>query len=265
MSVIKRNNVRVSGTGSRAIVFAHGFGCDQAMWRLVAPAFEPHYRVVLFDHLGAGGSDLSSYDPACYDRLEAYADDVVAICDALHLERPIFVGHSVSAMIGIVAAVRNPLRLGQLVLVGPSPCYINDDGYVGGYTRADIEALLDFLDDNYVAWARMMAPTIMGNTDRPELGTELQDSFCLTDPTAARQFARVTFLSDTRSELDKVQVPTLILQCDQDAIAPAAVGDYVHAAMRGSTLVRMKATGHCPHLSAPEETIAAIRTYLDRQ
>jgi sigma-B regulation protein RsbQ len=265
MSVIKRNNVRVSGKGCRAIVFAHGFGCDQAMWRLVAPAFEQDYRVVLFDHLGAGGSDLSSYDPARYDRLEAYADDVIAICDALQLERPVFVGHSVSTMIGVLAAARAPQRFGQLVLVGPSPCYMNDDGYMGGYTHADIDALLDFLDDNYVAWARMMAPTIMGNADRPELGTELQDSFCRTDPTAARQFARVTFLSDTRAELARVTVPTLILQCDQDAIAPAAVGDYVHAAIPGSTLIRMKATGHCPHLSAPEETIAAIRAYLDRQ
>lgn len=263
MSIIKRNNVRVSGRGGRAIVFAHGFGCDQAMWRFVAPAFEPDHRVVVFDHLGAGASDLSCYDPARYDRLEAYADDVIEICSALQLERPVFVGHSVSAMIGVLAAVRAPQCFGRLVLVGPSPCYIDDGDYVGGYSREDVHGLLDFLDDNFVAWTHAMAPAIMGNADRPELGAELQQSFCRVDPTVARQFARVTFLSDTRPELDKVTLPTLILQCTQDAIAPEAVGAYVHRAIAGSTLVRMQAAGHCPHLSAPGETIAVIRAYLD--
>ena len=262
MSIIKRNNVRVSGKGSRAMVFAHGFGCDQAMWRFVAPAFEHDYRVVLFDHLGAGASDLSCYDPGRYDRLDAYADDVIAICDALQLEKPVFVGHSVSAMIGVLAAVRAPQCFSHLILVAPSPCYIDDGEYIGGYTRADIEGLLEFLDDNFVAWTQALAPAIMGNPHRPELGKELQESFCRVDPTVARQFARVTFLSDTRSELERVSLPSLILQCAQDAIAPDAVGDHVHRAIAGSTLVRMQATGHCPNLSAPDETIAAIRAYL---
>jgi sigma-B regulation protein RsbQ len=263
MPVLKRNNVKVSGRGSQAIVFAHGYGCDQAMWRLVAPAFEQDYRVVLFDHLGSGGSDISAYDPARYDRLDAYADDLLAICDALALERPIFVGHSVSAMIGVLAAARASERFERLVLVGPSPCYINDGDYVGGYTRADIDGLIDFLDDNFVAWSQAMAPAIMGNPDRPELGAELQQSFCRVDPAVARQFARVTFLSDTRAQLAQVAVPTLILQCDQDAIAPEAVGRYVHGAVAGSTFVQLAATGHCPNMSAPRETIAAIRAFLE--
>lgn len=262
MSIIQRNNVRVSGNGKRAIVFAHGFGCDQAMWRFVAPSFEQDYRVVVFDHVGSGHSDLACYDPARYDRLDAYAEDVLALCDALQLERPVFVGHSVSAMIGVLAAVRAPGFFEKLVLVGPSPCYMNDGDYVGGYTRADIEGLLQFLDDNFVAWTHAMAPAIMGNPDRPELGGELQQSFCRVDPNVARQFARVTFLSDTRAELAKVKVPTLVMQCAQDAIAPDSVGEYVHREIAGSTLLRMQATGHCPNLSAPEETSAAIRAFL---
>lgn len=262
MSILKRNNVRVSGRGSRAILFAHGFGCDQAMWRFVAPAFEQDFRVVLFDHLGLGHSDLSCYDSRRYDRLEPYAEDVLAICDALQLERPVFVGHSVSAMIGVLAAVHAPQRFEHLVLIAPSPCYINDGEYIGGYSREDIESLLDFLDDNFVAWNRAMAPAIMGNPDRPELSEELAQAFCRVDPAVGRQFARVTFLSDTRAALGQVAVPSLILQCRQDQIAPETVGAYVHRAIPGSTLVHLNATGHCPNISAPQETIAVLRTYL---
>lgn len=263
MSILDRHCVRVSGRGRRTLVFAHGFGCDQSMWRFVAPTFERDTRVVVFDHVGAGGSDLSGYDPARYDRLDAYADDVLAICDALALERPVFVGHSVSAMIGVLAAVRAPRRFDRLVLVAPSPCHVNDGDYVGGYERADVDALLSFLDDNFVAWSHAMAPAIVGNPERPHLGRELRRSFCRVDPGIARQFARVTFLSDHRATLPKVEVPSLILQCASDALAPLGVGDYMNRAMPGSTLVRMAATGHCPNLSAPEETIAAIRAYLD--
>jgi sigma-B regulation protein RsbQ len=251
------------------MIFAHGFGCDQNMWRFVAPAFADRYRIVLFDHVGAGGSDLSAYSPARYSSLQGYADDVLAICRELGLERAIFVGHSVSAMIGVLASLREPDRFDRLVLVGPSPRYINDDGngdgegdYVGGFSREDIDGLLESLDSNYLGWSSAMAPAIMGNPDRPELGEELTNSFCRTDPGIARQFARATFLSDNRADLPKVATRSLILQCSEDAIAPQCVGEYVHRQMPDSTLVLMKATGHCPNLSAPEETVAAIQGFL---
>jgi sigma-B regulation protein RsbQ len=244
------------------MIFAHGFGCDQNMWRFVAPAFAEDHRVVLFDHVGAGGSDLSAYDPDRYGSLEGYAGDVVEICAALDLEDAVFVGHSVSAMIGVLAAARAPERIGRLVLVGPSPRYIDDDGYTGGFSRADIEELLESLNSNFLGWSSALAPAIMGNPDRPELGEELTASFCRTDPDLAERFARVTFLSDNRGDLATVRVPTLVLQCSEDAIAPPAVGEYVHRSIPGSRLHRLAATGHCPNLSAPEETIAAIRAFL---
>jgi sigma-B regulation protein RsbQ len=262
-TVIKKNNVRRSGPpGAQAMVFAHGFGCDQNMWRFVAPAFETDYHVVLFDHVGAGGSDLAAYSRARYDSLQGYADDVLDICRELDLRRPIFVGHSVSAMIGVLAALREPDRFDALVMVGPSPRYTNDAGYVGGFSREDVEGLLESLDSNYLGWSSAMAPVIMGNPERPELGAELTNSFCRTDPQIASHFARVTFLSDNRADLPKLRTRSLILQCSEDVIAPAAVGEYVHGQIPDSELVRMKATGHCPNLSAPEETIAAIKAFL---
>lgn len=262
MTATQRNNVQVSGQGSRPMVFAHGFGCDQHMWRLVAPAFETTHKVVLFDHVGAGGSDLASYDPEKYDSLAGYATDVIEICDELDLSDVVFVGHSVSAMIGVLAAARAPGRFGALVLVGPSPRYINDDGYEGGFSQRDIEELLEALDSNYLGWSSAMAPVIMGNADRPELGTELANSFCRMDPAIARQFARVTFLSDNRDDLSSVGIPTLVLQCSDDVIAPAVVGDFVHERIPGSRLVQLQATGHCPNLSAPDETTDALRRFL---
>ena len=262
MSVMRKNNVRVSGQGNRPILFAHGYGGDQSMWRYVAPAFEADCRVVLFDHAGFGQSAPASYDPHAYDTLEQYAADVLAICTELRLDDVVFVGHSVSAMIGVLAANAAPRQFARLVLIGPSPCYIDEGDYVGGFSRADIDGLLDFLDDNFVGWSQAMAPVIMGNAERPELGAELQASFCRAHRAAARQFARATFLSDTRAALGQVDVPALILQCSDDAIAPASVGRYVHRAMPRSTLVQLRATGHCPNLSAPDETIAAIRAWL---
>ena len=244
------------------MLFAHGFGCDQNMWRYVTPAFEDDYRVVVFDHVGAGHSDHAAYSPAKYATLGGYADDIVEICDELGLSDVIFVGHSVSSMIGVLAASRTPGRFAKLVLVGPSPRYVNDDGYVGGFTRADIEELLDSLDSNYLGWSHAMAPVIMGTPERPELGEELTNSFCRTDPEIAGHFARVTFLSDNRADLAGVSVPTLVLQCSQDVIAPQSVGEYVHQAIPGSRLVVMEATGHCPNLSAPEETVRAIKAFL---
>ena len=264
MDPIGRNNVRVSGrpTG-RPLVFAHGFGCDQHMWRLVAPHFEDRFKVVLFDHVGAGESDISAYDVDRYSSLDGYAADVNEICQELDLEDVVFVGHSVSAMIGMLAALQDPGRYAQLVMVGPSPRYIDDDSYVGGFSREDIDGLLESLDSNYLGWSSAMAPVIMGNPDRPELGEELTASFCRTDPDIARRFAAVTFLSDNRADLGRVDVPTLVLQCSQDAIAPVEVGQYVHDAIPGSTMVMLDAVGHCPNLSAPAETTSAIAAFVN--
>lgn len=244
------------------MVFAHGFGCDQHMWRHVAPRFEDRFRVVLYDHVGAGGSDLAAYDPVRYDSLAGYADDLLLLCREMDLRDVVFVGHSVSGMIGVLAAVAEPERFAKLVLVAPSPRYIDDGTYVGGFSEADIAELLDSLESNYLGWSSAMAPVIMGNGERPELGDELTESFCRTDPRIARQFARVTFMSDNRADLGKVSQPTLVLQCRQDVIAPVAVGQYVADAIAGSRLVLLDATGHCPNLSAPDATAAAIAEFV---
>lgn len=262
MSVLERNNVRVFGRGDTAIVFAHGYGCDQSMWRLITPAFEDRYPIVLFDHVGSGQSDLSAYDPVKYSTLQGYADDILEICAALDLEHGVFVGHSVSAMIGILAAIKEPDRFDQLVLIGPSPRYIDAPDYVGGFSEGEIQELLAFQETNYLGWSRSLAPAIMGNPDRPELGEELTNSFCRTDPRVARQFAAVTFLSDNRADLAKLRARALVLQCREDVIAPLSVGEYVHRRLPDSRLVVLNATGHCPHLSAPDETIAAMRSFL---
>jgi sigma-B regulation protein RsbQ len=262
-SVQVRNNVTISGNETgRPILFAHGFGCSQEMWRSVVPAFEEDYRVVLFDHVGAGASDLTAYDRGKYDSLHGYADDVLEIIEELDLHDVVYVGHSVSAMIGVLAANHQPERFGGLVLVGPSPRYINDGDYVGGFEQADIDGLLDALDANYLGWSSAMAPVIMGNPDRPELGEELTSSFCSTDPEIARHFAHVTFLSDNRRDLAKVVTPTLVLQCTDDAIAPLPVGTFVSEQIPNSTLVVMSATGHCPNLSDPEQLSREIRAFL---
>jgi sigma-B regulation protein RsbQ len=262
MTALARNNVRVAGAGERAMMFAHGFGCDQNMWRYVAPEFEEDFRTILFDHVGAGGSDLSAYDASKYAVLSGYADDVINIGRELGLRNATFVGHSVSAMIGILASLKAPELFDQLVLVGPSPRYINDGDYIGGFTAEQIEELLDFLSENYMGWSTAMAPMIMGNSDRPELGEELTNSFCRTDPEIAKAFARATFMSDNRADLPKVKARTLIIQCSEDIIASIEVGTYVHHHIAGSKLVVMNATGHCPNLSAPAETIAAIRAFV---
>jgi sigma-B regulation protein RsbQ len=264
MDLMARNNVQLRGRADgQPIVFAHGFGCDQNMWRFVAPAFEDDFRVVLFDHVGAGDSDLAAYDPERYASLAGYARDVNEICAALDLHDAVLVGHSVSAMIGALA-VRDadPGRYAKLVMVSPSPRYIDDEDYVGGFSRADIDELLESLGSNYLGWSSAMAPVIVGNADRPELGEELTASFCRTDPDIARDFARATFLSDNRGDLAHVKIPTLVLQCSQDVIAPVEVGRFVDDALPDSTLVMLDAVGHCPNLSAPEETVAAIFAFV---
>ena len=262
MVVGKRNNVNISGRGERVMLFAHGFGCDQAMWRYVAPAFEDHYRVVLFDYVGSGKSDWTAYDPQRYATLDGYARDVLDVIEAFDLRDVIFVGHSVSSMIGMIAAIEAPERFERLVMIGPSPCYVNDAGYVGGFERKDIDGLLDLMEKNYIGWAQYLAPVVMKNPDNPALSGELAASFCATDPKVTRQFARATFLSDNRADLAKLRVPSLILQCCEDAVAPEAVGKYLAHALAGSTLRNMKATGHCPHMSHPAETIELIEEYL---
>lgn len=262
MNTLKRNNVKVLGRGEKALVFAHGYGCDQTMWRFITPAFQEDFRVVLFDHVGAGHSDVAAYSPSRYGTLRGYADDLLEVCRELELERVIFVGHSVSAMMGVLAAIQEPARFEKLVLIGPSPCYISDGDYTGGFTREDLDGLLESLESNYLGWSSLMAPVIMGNGERPELAEELKDSFCRAHPEIAQHFARVTFLSDNRADLPKCLTPTLILQCSQDAIAPEQVGQYVHRHLAHSGLRVLQATGHCPHLSAPEETIAAMRAFV---
>lgn len=263
MDVLTRHNVNIFGKGEKAMIFAHGYGCDQHMWRFITPAFEEEYKIVLFDYIGHGKSDISTYDYSRYDTLQGYADDILNICHELSLQNAVLVGHSVSAMIGMLAAIKEPSVFEKLIMVSPSPCYINDDGYTGGFSRADVESLLDSLENNYLGWSSTMAPVIMGNPDRPELGEELTNSFCRTNPDIARHFAHVTFLSDNRADLPKLKINSLILQCSQDTIAPREVGEYVHRNIADSELVVLQATGHCPHLSAPAETIAAMKCFLN--
>ncbi|GAB3677443.1 alpha/beta fold hydrolase [Angustibacter aerolatus] len=264
MDVVARHNVTERGVpDGRPMLFAHGFGCDQHMWRFVAPAFEDRFRVVLFDHVGSGGADPAGHDPERHGSLAGYAQDVLDVCRALDLHDVVFVGHSVSAMMGALAAIEEPERFSHLVMVSPSPRYTDDGDYVGGFAAADIEDLLESLDSNYLGWSAALAPVVMGNTDRPELGAELTASFCRADPAVARRFARVTFTSDNRADLPLVRTPTLVLQCTDDVIAPVTVGRYVADAVPGATLVMLEATGHCPNLSAPEATVAAVAAFVD--
>ena len=263
MSALERNNVTLHGApDGPPMMFAHGFGCDQTMWRFVWPAFGDDHRILLFDHVGYGGSDAAAFSESRYSSLEGYASDVLAICDELDLHDVVFVGHSVSAMIGVLAANARPERFARLVLVGPSPRYLDDEGYVGGFSEEDITGLLESLESNYLGWSSAMAPVIVGNPDRPELGEELTNSFCRADPAIAAVFARATFLADNRGDLAQVPVPSLVLQSSEDVIAPRPVGEYVHDRLPDSRLVVLSATGHCPNLSAPAETVAAIKEFL---
>ena len=263
MDVLRRNNVKVIGSGEQTIVFAHGYGCDQSMWRQVVPGFSERYTVVLFDYVGSGKSDTAAFDRSRYSTLRGYAGDVQEILEAVGAAGPVhFVGHSVSSMIGALAAIERPDAFATLTMIGPSACYVNDGDYVGGFERTDIDGLLESLESNHVAWSSMMAPVIMGDKNNPELTDELEASFCRMDPFLAHHFARVTFLSDNRADLPLVTTPTLILQCQSDAIAGVRVGQYVHQCIKNSQFVVMDATGHCPHMSSPEEVIAELRRFL---
>jgi sigma-B regulation protein RsbQ len=262
VDVLKRNNVQVIGEGTQVLVFAHGFGCDQNVWRHLIDVYKDRYKLVLFDFVGAGQSDLSQYNSQRYGTLNGYALDVVEILEALHLNNVIFVGHSVSCMVGVRAAINHPGHFSKLIFVCPSPCYINDGDYRGGMEREDLESLFTMMDNNYLGWSSSMGPLIMGNAERPELGEELSANFCATDPDIAREFAHVTFLSDSREDLHQLTVPSLTLQCADDILAPLDVGYYVEKHTADNTLVILDATGHCPHLSAPMQTIKAINCYV---
>lgn len=259
----QRNNVKILGQGSQPIMFAHGFGCDQNMWRFLAPAFEADFKIVLFDYVGSGKSDLAAFKPERYGKLDGYAQDIIEICDALDLSDVIFVGHSVSGMTGALAAIERPEFFKSLIQIGPSPCYINQPpDYTGGFERDDILGLLEMMDKNYMGWASFLAPVIMKNPERPELGAELEESFCSTDPKIARCFAEATFFADNRQDLEKVKIPSLIVQMTDDAIAPVSVGEFMHRRMPHSRLHLLEASGHCPHMSHPQETIKIIKEYL---
>jgi sigma-B regulation protein RsbQ len=260
--VLKRNNVKVIGHGQQIILFAHGFGCDQNAWQFVVNDFTDDYKVVLFDYTGSGKSDVNQYKKEKYNQIDGYAQDLIEICNALKITKAIFVGHSVSAMIGLLAANKHPEYFSRLIFIGPSPRYLNTENYIGGFEQHDLESLFEFMDSNYLGWSAAMAPAIMGNANRPELGEFLTNSFCSTDPEIAREFARVTFFADNRADLSLCKVDSLTLQCSDDIIAPDTVGRYVNEYTPGNQLVKLKATGHCPHISEPEETVAAIKKYL---
>jgi len=265
MRVHTRHKVSVSGQGNATMIFAHGFGCDQAMWRLMAPTFEERFRVVKYDLVGSGGSDLSAYDRDKYGSLHGHAADLLEIVDACAEGPVIFVGHSVSTMIGLLATIEAPERFAAQIMIGPSPCYINDGDYVGGFCRSDIDELLDTMDANYLGWSSNLAPVIMGAPGQPQLTEELANSFCRNDPDIARHFAKVTFLSDHRADVPRSTTPALILQCSDDLIAPRTVGDFLHRELPRSTLHIIDNIGHCPHMSAPSASSREIDDFLAAQ
>jgi sigma-B regulation protein RsbQ len=265
MSTRHRNQVTVTGEGATTLVFAHGFGCDQHMWRKLAPVYAARYRTVLYDLVGSGNSDLGAYDRTRHGTLQGHADDVLEVIEEFATGPVVFVGHSVSAMIGMLANLKAPARFAAQIMIGPSPCYINDGDYIGGFERSDIEGLLETLESNYLGWSSNMAPAIMGTPDQPELAQELTNSFCRTDPEIAKHFARVTFLSDNRADLPRLEAPTLIVQCSDDIIAPVAVGEYMHRILPRSTLAVIDNVGHCPHLSSPGQCADAMDAFLAGQ
>ncbi|MGG2055964.1 alpha/beta hydrolase [Lysinibacillus pakistanensis] len=260
--VIVRNNVKIIGKGNQPIIFAHGFGCDQDMWRFITPAFEDNYQVILFDYVGSGNSDLHAYNSEKYSSLQGYVQDILDIIEALNLNNILFVGHSISSMIGMLASIEQPAYFKKIIMIGPSPCYLNDGDYRGGFEQSDISELLDMMEMNFVGWASYMAPIAMNNPEVPKLSQELEQTFIAANPVIAREFAEVTFLSDYRDDLAKMNIPTLIMQCSDDSIVPIEVGEYLHSHLKNSTFRLMKAKGHYPHISHPDETIHCITEFL---
>jgi sigma-B regulation protein RsbQ len=263
-NILSRNNVSIKGEGEQTMILAPGFGCDQTVWNAVSALFERDYRVILFDYVGMGKSDITAFDPDKYSDLSGYAQDVLDVCSALNLKDAIFVGHSVGGIIGLLASLQHPEYFSGLIMIGPSPCYLNEPPeYYGGFEKEDLTGLIDMMDKNYIGWATMFASTITNNPERPDVAGELEHRFCSTDPVIARKFAEACFFADNREDLQNVTVPSLIMQCADDVIAPAAVGEYMNRHIPGSTITYMNATGHCPHMSHPEETYQLIREYLE--
>lgn len=262
-NILHRNNVTIKGKGEKVMLFAHGFGCSQEVWKRITHAFEDDYKLILFDYVGAGKSDISTYDKTKYSTLDGYAQDILEISHELNIKDAIFVGHSVSSIIGALASIKDPAIFKKLIFIGPSACYLNSKGYIGGFEQEDIDALFEIMDDDFIKWAKLMSPQIMANPDRPELTEEMESNFCTTDREILKDFARVTFLSDNRKDLPNIPVESLTLQCSEDIIAPLEeAGQYIYKNTPNNTMVILKATGHCPHMSAPEETIAAIKAFL---
>lgn len=261
-STVDRNNVIQFGSANRPMMFAHGYGCDQKMWRFITPEFENEHKIILFDHTGSGNSDKSAYDFEKYDSLQGYAQDIIEICDELKISKIIFVGHSVSCMIGVLAAIQRPDLFDKLVLIGPSPCYINYDNYLGGFSRIDIEDMVDTLESNYLGWSSYITPVIAGHPDEPEHEDELHNSFCRMNPEIAKHFARVTFLSDNRDDLAKLTVPAQVIQSNPDVIAQNTVGMFVHNQLKNSIYTQIEVPGHIPHLTNPAATISAMREFI---
>ncbi|MFJ5717921.1 alpha/beta fold hydrolase [Neobacillus sp. NPDC093127] len=263
IDVMKRNNVKVMGQGEQTIMFAHGFGCDQSMWQYIAPTFAEKYRIILFDYTGSGNSDITAYQSEKYSTLHGYMQDVLDIIEEMDLQQILFIGHSISSMIGMLAAIERPDYFDKLIMIGPSPCYLNDtDGYVGGFEQSDIKELLALMEMNFAGWASYMAPFAMDQSKDPKLTQELENSFVSTNPRIAREFAEVTFFSDYRTSVPSVTVPTLIIQCSNDSIVPIEVGEYLHKHLQNSTLQIIDARGHYPHISQPLETTEIIIDYL---
>jgi sigma-B regulation protein RsbQ len=266
MSVLLRHNVTRTGGGTgKTLIFTHGYGCDQNVWHAVAEALSANHEVVLYDCAGCGKADPTAYDRVRHATLQGHADDLIAVCEAAKLERPVLVAHSVGTMIGVLAAQRRPELFDSLVLIAPSPSYINDGDYLGGFDREDIDSLLETLESNHFGWARMMAPVVMGNPDRPELAGALGDSFCRMDSGVARHFAQVTFLADHRKDLGEISAPSLLLQCSDDSLAAPGIGEYLAQQMANSSLVQLSATGHCPHMSAPAEVVGVLSDFLEQR
>lgn len=260
---LQRHNATVSGGGNTTLLFAHGYGCDKSVWRELIPDFEDRYRVVVFDHAGAGECDRYAYDNFRHSTLDGYADDVIALCEELQSERLVMVGHSVSAMIGALAAIKRPELFDLLVMIGPSACYFNDGSYVGGFELPDLAEFLELIETNFQGWGTALAMLAMGNHDRPELADALRDRICRVDPVIAGVFARVTFLTDLRGEIPKLTTPTVIFQCEQDPVAPESAVRFIHQSIPESRLVELEATGHCTHMSHPSKVSQALRRVLE--
>lgn len=263
--VITRNNVTVHGTSKNVLMLAHGFGCDQRMWRFVLPALAEHFTVVLFDYVGSGKSELSSFSVDKYSTLEGYATDVLEIISELDYEKVVFCGHSVSCMIGLIASLRSPEKFSELIMICPSPCFINDlPEYEGGFEKTDLQELMNLMDKNYIGWAEYLAPLVLGASSSKKLIGELSGSFCSTDPIVAKTFAQATFFSDHRQQLPQCVIKTLIIQSESDSLAPVSVGRYIHDRIEESELKIVEVEGHCVHMTEPSLTAGLITEFLAR-